>query len=77
MLKTNSKYAKRIFSDRGRFAFDSACGEGWTACFLTSESEEMVEILIHNPHSFGNETAIDEMLSSVAFGRELNLKRMF
>ncbi len=46
---------------------NSVCGEGWTACFFTSESEEPVEILVHNPHRFGNETAIDEMLSSLAF----------
>ncbi|MBQ1962882.1 MAG: histidine kinase [Clostridia bacterium] len=46
---------------------DSVCGEGWNACFFTSESEEQIEILVHNPHSFGNETAIDEMLSSMAF----------
>jgi signal transduction histidine kinase len=46
---------------------DSTCGEGWNACFFVSESEEQVEILVHNPHSFGNETAIDEMLSSMAF----------
>lgn len=46
---------------------DSACGEGWVAHLLTSESGEEVEILIHNPHVFGNETAIDEMLSSMAF----------
>ena len=46
---------------------DSVCGEGWEACFFTSENEDPIEILIHNPHSFGNETAIDKMLSSVAF----------
>ena len=46
---------------------DSVCGEGWNACFLMSESTEQVEILVHNPHNFGNETAIDEMLSSMAF----------
>ena len=46
---------------------DSVCGEGWSACFLASESEEQIEILVHNPHGFGNETAIDEMLSSMAF----------
>ncbi len=46
---------------------DSVCGEGWTACFFTSESEEQIEILVHNPHSFGNENAIDEMLSTMAF----------
>jgi hypothetical protein len=46
---------------------DSVCGAGWTPYLLVSESEEDVEILVHNPHRFGNETAIDEMLSSVAF----------
>ena len=45
----------------------SVCGEGWLAHPFTSESEELIEIRIHNPHSFGNETAIDEMLSSTAF----------
>ena len=46
---------------------NSNCGEGWNACFFTSETEDPIEILIHNPHSFGNETAIDKMLSSIAF----------
>ena len=43
---------------------DSACGESWTAHYITSE--EPLEILIHNPHNFGNENAIDEMLAGVA-----------
>ena len=45
---------------------DSVCGERWEAYTLTSDSEEPIEILIHNPHNFGNETAIDEMLSKTA-----------
>ena len=45
---------------------NSACGVNWTAHFLTSESDETVEMLVHNPHYFGNETAIDEMLSQMA-----------
>ena len=45
---------------------NSNCGEGWTAYSLMSASEGPIEIVIHNPHSFGNETAIDEMLSNVA-----------
>ena len=44
---------------------NSACGESWCAHSFTSE--DPIEILIHNPHSFGNETAIDEMLSNIAF----------
>ena len=45
---------------------DSVCGVMWEAYTLTSDSEEPIEILIHNPHSFGNETAIDEMISKIA-----------
>lgn len=46
---------------------DSACGIDWSAYALTSGSEEPIEILIHNPHNFGNETAIDKLLSNTAF----------
>ena len=45
---------------------DSACHEDWSAYVLTSGSEEPIEILIHNPHRFGNETAIDDMLAGTA-----------
>ena len=45
---------------------DSACGTRWEAYTLTSAAEDKIEILIHNPHNFGNETAIDEMLSKMA-----------
>lgn len=45
---------------------DSLCGVRWEAYTLTSASEDTIEILVHNPHSFGNETAIDEMLSKTA-----------
>ncbi len=54
---------------------DSACGVSWTAHTLTSESEEPIEILIHNPHKFGNETAIDELLSNVAFWSGLDFEK--
>ena len=44
----------------------SACGVSWNAYLLTSGCEEPIEILIHNPHRFGNKNAIDEMLSNLA-----------
>ena len=53
----------------------SACGEGWTAHLFTTESEEPIEILVHNPHRFGNETAIDEMLSNLAFWSGIDFER--
>ena len=54
---------------------DSACHENWTAYMLTSGSEEPIEILVHNPHSFGNETAIDEMLSSTALWTDIAFEK--
>ena len=46
---------------------NSACGESWTAHSFAGGNGETIKIFVHNPHSFGNETAIDEMLSSMAF----------
>lgn len=54
---------------------DSACCEDWTAYILTSGSEEPIEILIHNPHVFGNETAIDEMLSNTALWMDIQFEK--
>ena len=45
---------------------DSACGVYWDAYQLTAGREDPLELRIHNPHRFGNETAIDELLSNVA-----------
>ena len=44
----------------------SACGKSWTAYFLANASEEIIEIHVHNPHHFGNETAVDELLANTA-----------
>ena len=53
----------------------SACGMCWSAYLLTSGSEETIEILIHNPHNFGNETAIDELLANMAFWSGLDFEK--
>ena len=54
---------------------DSACGESWTAHSFAGGSDESIEILVHNPHSFGNETAIDEMLSSMTFWTGIDFEK--
>ena len=54
---------------------DSACGVSWSAYSFTSPREEPIEILIHNPHNFGNETAIDELLSNMAFWSGLDFEK--
>ena len=43
---------------------ESACGKDWVISFITNPNET-IEIIIHNPHKFGNENAVDEMLDSV------------
>ena len=53
----------------------SACCEYWTGYVLTSGSEENIEILIRNPHRFGNENAIDEMLSNLALWSGVDFER--
>ena len=45
---------------------DSACGVGCSAYSVVNSSDEPIEILIHNPHKFGNETAIDQLLDKTA-----------
>lgn len=54
---------------------DSACGEDWTAHSFTAEGSEPIEIVVHNPHKFGNETAIDEMLSNVAIWGNMDFEK--
>lgn len=54
---------------------DSACGVGWSAYPLANASEKPIEILIHNPHNFGNETAIDELLSNMALWSGLDFEK--
>ena len=53
----------------------AACGVYWSAYMLTSGSEESIEILIHNPHSYGNENAIDELLSNLALWSGIDFER--
>ena len=53
----------------------SACGERWVALSFTGESREPIELRIHNPHSYGNEMAIDEMLSQTAFWSGIDFEK--
>ena len=53
----------------------SACGVYWSAYLLTTGSEHPIEILVHNSHSFGNENAIDQMLSNMALWSGIDFER--
>ena len=53
----------------------SSCGEGWSAYTLSSGSDDLVEIVINNPHVFGNETAIDELIASFAIWGDMSFEK--
>ena len=53
----------------------SLCGICWSAYTFTRETEEPIEILVHNPHNFGNETAIDELLANIALWSGLEFEK--
>ena len=53
----------------------SACGAKWTAHTFTGGSREPIEIRIHNPHKFGNDTAVDEVLENLAFWADIEFEK--
>lgn len=53
---------------------ESLCGIGWFALDFI-KSENIFEIVVHNPHKFGNENAIDEMLSSVVLWTGIDFEK--
>ncbi len=53
----------------------SACGVNWTAHHFAGNNIGKIEIVVHNPHRFGNETAIDKLLSQTAFWGDMGFER--
>ena len=53
----------------------SACGVDWTAHSFSGDGTEPIEIVVHNPHRFGNENAIDELLANVAIWANIDFER--
>ena len=52
----------------------SACGKSWSAYAVSNGGNE-IEIVVYNPHNFGNENAIDEMLSNIALWDGINFEK--
>lgn len=44
---------------------DIACGQVWQKFLFSGTPTDEITIVIHNPHSFGNESAVDDFLSNV------------
>ena len=54
---------------------ESACGVYWNAYHLMIGNDDPIEIRIHNPHNYGNDSAIDELLSNVALWSGIEFER--
>ena len=52
----------------------SACGVDWTSHSFSKDAG-VIEIIVHNPHNFGNVNAIDEMLSNIAFWAGIDFEK--
>ena len=65
-----------LVADQENPAFGAfGCGIGWCAYSLRSDGSQPIEIVVHNPHKFGNETAIDEMLAGVALWGNIDFEK--
>ena len=53
----------------------SSCGSIWDAHTFSNDVSEQIVIRLHNPHSFGNETAVDEFLDNVAIWGNIDFER--
>ena len=53
----------------------TVCGMGWIAHTFKGNITEPIEIVVHNPHRFGNVTAVDELLSSVEIWDNIGFER--
>ena len=54
---------------------DSACGQAWTSHYFEPGNTDPIEIIVHNPHLYGNETAIDEMLENFAIWGNIDFEK--
>ena len=65
----------RVIDNENPLIGESACGESWTMHTVKTGGAEPIEIVVHNPHRFGNENAIDKMLSSVAIWANMDFEK--
>ena len=65
----------RVADNENPVIGESACGESWTMHPVTAEGAEPTEIVVHNPHGFGNETAIDELLANFAVWGSMDFEK--
>lgn len=72
MNETEGKY---IIDNENPLYAPSSCGIVWTAHIFEHDETKPIEMVIHNPHRFGNENAIDELLSHFEIWRNIEFEK--
>ena len=54
---------------------DSSCGVVWSAYAFMGDENETIQILVKNPHIYGNENAIDEMLAGLSLWSGIDFEK--
>lgn len=57
-----------IFDIENPIIGHQACVKDWTNLKYTGEENDIIKMVIHNPHKFGNVNAINELLDSMYWG---------
>ena len=72
---TEGEFESAILDTENPLYGISSCGVSWTAYTFFSESDAIIEMTVHNPHIFGNENAIDEMLDGFALWTGIDFEK--
>lgn len=53
----------------------SACSKTWTYYTFAYDNTEPIEMVIHNPHTYGNDTAVDELLDNFSIWVNIDFEK--
>lgn len=65
MVKIQEKDEQPIVLETELPAYEITCAKNWQFYRYNGKAGEEIEIVIHSPHKFGNENAVDEMLDNM------------
>lgn len=65
----------RIIDNENPVIGEQACGKNWVMHTVKAASPESTVIVVHNPHRFGNENAIDKLLANVAIWENMDFEK--
>ena len=64
-----------LVDSENRLYGPSSCGISWTGYSCVGARKEPIEILIHNPHRYGNENAVDQLISNIALWNGIDFEK--